>query len=288
MPIAVFYMVIYSFCFAGIWACVRELSSDINPVLLVFFRSIIGMIFVLPILFKVKLTSIAVERLPLYILRSLLNLASVFGAFYAVSQIALADAVALSYAAPIFTTILAVFFLKEKIRLPRIIAIIVAFLGVLVVLRPGFQEINSGMLSALVGALAFAASLICVKKLTKYDNSALVSLLGFAMAVPVSFLIALPFWQWPTNEQWVLIILMGSFAGTAHLSMTKAISMAELSAIMPVDFTRIIFAAIFGISFFNDPLNWFTFLGGAIILSSTVYSAHRENIAAKRIKDELK
>lgn len=276
MTVAIVFMLIYSLSFAGIWACVRELSSDMSPLLLAFFRTSIGMLFMLPILFKVKLSSINRKRLPLYFLRSALNIVSVFGAFYAVSQIPLADAVALSYAAPIFATILAVFFLKERIHLPRIIAIFVAFLGVLIVLRPGFQVINSGMISALFAAFGFAATLVCVKILTRDDSPSLVSLMGFALAVPLSFVIALPFWQWPTPDQWQLIILLGALAGVAHFALTKAISMAELSSVMPIDFTRIIFAASFGIFFFDDPLDGLTFLGGAIIMGSTVYSAHRE------------
>lgn len=273
---AALYMLAYSISYAALWACIRHLSSDIHPLVLVFFRTFFGMVVILPILLKVKLPAFSSGLYPLYILRGIFNITSVIGAFFAVSLIPLADAVAFSYAAPIFAAVLAVFILKEKIGNHRILAISLAFIGVMILVRPGFQDLNAGILAALGAALCFAATLICVKILTRHDSATIVSLMAFIVGMPISFIAALFYWQWPSGDQWFYIILMGILAATAHICLAKALSKADLSAIMPIDFSRIIFAAILGITLFGDLLNIWTFLGGGIILASAAYTAHRE------------
>lgn len=275
------FMLAYTITFAGVWVCIRHLSSDIHPIVLVFFRTLFGTVAILPILLKTPFPSYQSGLYPLYILRGILNIASVYGAFFAVSLLPLADAVAFSYVAPIFATILAVFILKEKIGKHRIIAIIFAFIGVMVLVRPGFQTLSIGMVSSLGAAACFAATLICVKLLTRHDSPTIVSLMAFIIALPITLVGALFYWQWPSGEQWIYITLMGLLAASAHIFLAKAISNADLSAVMPVDFIRIIFAAIMGITLFGDLFNGFTFLGGGIILCSAVYATHRENKKSK-------
>lgn len=276
VPVAAIYMLVYALSYAALWACVRHLSGDIHPVVLVFFRTFFGMAAILPILFKVKLPPLSSGLYPLFTLRAVLNITSVMGAFYAVSMIPLADAVAFSYAAPIFATLLAVFILKEKIGRHRIFAILCAFVGVLILIRPGFQTLNSGVLAALGSAGCFAATVICVKLLTRKENPAIVSLMSFIIAVPLSFTVALFYWQWPVGEQWFYVIGMGILSATAHICLARALARADLSAVMPIDFSRIIFAALMGISLFGDPLDGLTFLGGGLILASAIYATHRE------------
>ncbi len=271
------FMLAYTVTFACVWACIRHLSSDIHPIVLVFFRTLFGTILILPVLLKTPFPSFHSGLYPLYILRGLLNISSVYGAFFAVSLLPLADAVAFSYIAPIFATILAVFILKEKIGKHRIIAIIFAFIGVLILIRPGFQTFSIGMVASLSASIFFAATLICVKILTRHDSPTIVSLMAFIVALPITLVGAIFYWQWPSGEQWVYITLMGLSAASAHIFLTKAISNADLSAVMPIDFIRIIFAAIIGITLFGDLFNGYTFLGGGIILCSAVYATHREN-----------
>jgi len=285
---AALFMLLYSVSYAALWGCIRHLSGDIHPFVLVFFRTFFGMVVILPILLKVKLPALSSGLYPLYILRGILNIASVIGAFFAVSLIPLADAVAFSYIAPIFATVLAVFFLKEKIGAHRIFAIFLAFLGVIILVRPGFQSLNAGILTALGAALCFAATLICVKILTRHDSPTIVSLMAFIIGIPVSLVAALFYWQWPSGEQWIYIVLMGILAATAHISLAKALSKSDISAVMPIDFSRIIFAAILGITLFGDHLNIWTFLGGGIILASAVYAAHRERKRVNPPKNKVK
>ncbi len=285
--IAAAYMLAYTITFACVWVCIRYLSKDIHPLVLVFFRTFFGMIVIMPVLLKTPFPAFSSGLYPLYFIRGILNIMSVMGAFFAVSLLPLADAVAFSYIAPIFATVLAVFILKEKIGKHRVIAILMAFVGVMVLVRPGFQELSLGILAALGAAGCFAATLICVKLLTRHDSASIVSLMAFIVAFPISFVAALFYWQWPSGEQWFFIVLMGVLAATAHIFLAKAMSYADLSAVMPIDFIRIVFAAIFGITLFGDSFNGLTFLGGGIILASAVYATHRERkIAQARITIE--
>lgn len=281
------FMLAYTITFAGVWACIRHLSGDIHPLVLVFFRTLFGLIAILPILLKTPFPAFSAGLYPLYILRGIFNILSVIGAFFAVSLLPLADAVAFSYIAPVFATVLAVFILKEKIGKHRIIAILIAFVGVMILVRPGFQTFSIGILASLGAAACFAATLVCVKLLTRHDNATIVSLMAFIVAMPISLVGALFYWQWPSGEQWIYIVLMGVLAAVAHVCLAKALSLADISAVMPIDFTRIIFAATIGITLFGDSFNGLTFLGGGIILTSAVYAAHRERkIAQAEAKHE--
>ena len=276
------YMAGYSLCYALLWAIVRHLSEELHPFQLVFFRTVLGFLFILPALRRIDTSKLKIIPRPLYFFRAIFNITSVFGAFYAVSHIPLADAVAYSYLAPIFATLLAALFLGEKFRLARLLAVLCAFAGMLVLLRPGFQELGPGVIGALVSALCFAATMTCVKKLTGEDPPSVVTFYGFALGTPISLVVALFFWQWPTALQWPLILVLGVCSVTAHICMARAFSLAEMTAVMPVDFTRLIFASIIGITLFGDPFDIFTWIGAAMILSSSVYVAYRENRKGKK------
>jgi len=283
---AAVYMLLYSLTHGAVWACIRYLSSDIHPLVLVFFRTLFGTLVILPVLLKTRLPRLADGLYPLYILRGIFNTGSIVGVFYAVSLIPLADAVAFSYVAPIFATIFAVFILKEKIGRHRIFAILAAFIGVLILVRPGYQAMSIGIMTALGAAVCFAATLICVKLLTRHDDPTMVSLMAFIVTLPISLVAALFHWQWPVGQQWLYVVLMGAFAATSHICLARALSRADLGAVMPIDFSRIIFAAILGVTLFGDNVNGLTFLGGAIILSSAAYATYREKKLARLSRPE--
>ncbi|WP_417319049.1 DMT family transporter [Emcibacter sp.] len=278
---AIAYMAGYALNYALLWALVRHLSADLHPFQLVFFRTFLGLLFILPALRHLEISQFRRIPRPLYFFRAIFNITSVFGAFYAVSHISLADAVAYSYLAPIFATIMAAVFLGEKFRLARMMAVLCAFGGMLIVLRPGFQETGPGVLGALTSALCFAATMISVKKLTGEDPPAVVTFYGFALGTPISLAVALFFWQWPTIGQWPLILCLGLFSSIAHVCMARAFSLAEMTSVLPMDFTRLIFAALIGITLFGDPFDVYTWIGAAIILTSSVYVAYRENRKSK-------
>lgn len=273
----ILYMLIYALSYAGLWACVRGLSQDIHPLVLVFFRTLFGTILILPFFFRTGWRSLQTKQLTLYTLRGVFSITTVFLTFFALSFIPLTDAVAYSYLTPIFAVILALLFLKERLNFKQLLAIIIAFIGALILLRPGFQAINIGILASLGAALCFAATLICMKILTRTDSPKLVTIYGYIIPLPLSLVCAAFYWQWPNSAmQWGLLLLMSLLSVIAHLSMAQALSKADMGIILPFDFIRLVFATALGALLFQDQLDGWSLLGGTIILGASIISSRQK------------
>lgn len=276
-PITLFYILIYTLSYAGLWACVRSLSQDIHPLVLVFFRTLFGSLFILPLFFKSGLHSLKTKQLGLYTLRGILSISTVFLTFFALRHIPLSDAVSYSYLTPIFAIIFAVIFLKEHLGLKQWLPIGIAFLGAMILLRPGFQGINIGILASVAAALCFAGTLLCMKVLTVKDSVKLVTIYGYIIPLPLSALCAIFYWQWPEGlMQWGLLLLMSLLSVIAHLSMTQALSRADMGTVLPFDFIRLVFAAAMGALLFQDQLDALSLLGGTIILGASILSSRAQ------------
>lgn len=248
-----------------------------------FVRTLLAICFLAPTFYKVGLSGLKTERLGLHFFRGMVSAVAVIASFYAVTVIPLAVSTSYSFAAPVMATVLAVFFLKERVRLPRIMAIIAGFIGMLVLLRPGTVPISIGVVSALISSVCVAFAIICIRTLSQTDKPNVVAVYSLLFTLPISFCFALTRWTWPTGDIWWILPLVGLCAATAQISISKAFSQAETTAIMPIDFTRLLFAAVIGYIFFDETPDIYTFIGASIILSSAVYAAHRE---AKR-KQEM-
>lgn len=275
-PQAVFFILLYALSYAGLWACVTELSSDFHPLMLVFIRTLIGAFLILPLFFKTGIRSLKTSQLPLNILRGILSISTVALTFFALSHLPLADTIAYSYLTPIFALMLALFFLKERLAVRQLIAICIAFLGAMVLLRPGFQTFDIGVVAAIVAALCFAGTLTCMKTLTRYDSPKLVAAYGYIIPLPISLIMAAAFWQWPVGmAQWGMLVLMSLLSVVAQLSMSQALSRADMSLLLPFDFIRLVFGAALGAMLFQDRLDWISFLGGTIILAASIITTRQ-------------
>ena len=166
---AVVMMICAGAVIALLWAILRYASETMNPLYMVFWRSLFGAMLLAPMFMRTGVGSLRTKRLPLHFARSAFGVFAMIGIFYSVAHIELAQAVAISYSAPLFATLGAVLILGEKIRARRVFAIVVGFFGMVVVLRPGMESINLGTLAAVMGAAATAGSLLCIKKLSETD-----------------------------------------------------------------------------------------------------------------------
>ena len=282
------YMLIGAFSFSLVGGVVRELSTDIHPFMLVFWRTSIALVILLPILWTSgSLRNLKTKRFGLHFLRGAISSFTLIANFYAFSAIPLAEAVSYSFAAPIFTTITAIIFLKEKIRLPRILAVIFGFIGMLVLLQPGYQPINLGVIAALSAAVAIAFTIVLVRVLARTEKPQVITFYSLVCTLPASLIFALPVWSWPSWDNLLLVLALGVLAAVTQLSLSKAISEAEASALMPLDFTRLIFSALIGYFFFAEQPELNTYVGAVIIMASVLYAAHRERLNAKREKGQV-
>lgn len=275
-PAAMLYILLYALSYAGLWATVRTIGQEIHPLALVFFRTLIGTLLILPFFFKGGFQSFKTNQLALYTLRGMLSISTVFLTFFALRHIPLADAVAYSYLTPIFAIILALIFLNERLNIKQILAICIAFIGAMVLLRPDVQTINIGILASIGAALGFAGTLLCMKILTRRDSPKLVTIYGYIIPLPLSLILALPYLQWPESPMvWGLLLLMSLLSVIAHLSMTQALSRADMGMILPFDFIRLIFAAALGVVLFQDRLDGISLAGGTVILAASIMSSRR-------------
>lgn len=277
------FMLLSCLLFSIMGGLIRYLSlQDFHPFMTAFTRTLFALIFLMPTFHKVGIRGLKTDRLGLHIFRGLMSAIAVIASFYAVSVIPLASATSYSFAAPVIATPLAVIFLKERIRLPRIMAVIVGFSGVLILLRPGSVPITAGVWAALLGALTVAFAIICIRILSQSDKPNVVAVYSLLVTLPISFGFALLEWSWPKPEIWAVIILVGLLAAMAQLSIAKAFSQSEATALLPIDFTRLLFAATVGYIFYSETPDIYTFIGASLILASAVFAAHREALRKRR------
>jgi drug/metabolite transporter (DMT)-like permease len=212
----------------------------------------------------------------LQICRGLILLSANICFFYSISIISLAKALTLAFIAPLIVTAFSPILLKEKVGFRRWTAVGVGFIGSLVVIRPGFLEINLASLAALGTGFLYGFYLIITRKLSTSDNPLLTLLItGMVGALLVSLIIPF-YWVKPTLNQWSLMAGIGIFACIGHLFLILSLKYADASKLAPLGYTEIIPNVIIGFYFFNElPDNW-TYFGLFIIILSGLYISKRE------------
>tara|TARA_B100000029_G_scaffold479762_2_gene527118 strand:- start:407 stop:1351 length:945 start_codon:yes stop_codon:yes gene_type:complete len=278
-------MIVASLFFSTMVGGIREVSSSIPAIETVFFRNLFGLMALSPLFFRHGLGILRANRYGLLLVRGCMALVFQVTWFYAVSVVPVADAVALSFTAPLFTTVLAIIVLKEVVRLRRWTATLVGFAGAILILRPGFAELDPNLLIVILSAAGMAAAFIVIKILSRTESSTtIVAYLNLFM-VPAALIPSLFVWQWPTAEELMWLIMVGVSGTCAHLAMTKAFAIAETTVIMPFDFTRLPFTALIGYIAFSEVPDIWTWVGAAIIFSSTFYIARREAQIEREARD---
>ena len=206
---------------------------------------------------------------------SFLFLSTVFF-FYAISIISLAEALTLSFISPIIATILSFVILKEKVGPRRWIAVLAGFVGVLFVIRPGFNEINLASIAAVGAGICYAFYLISTRKLSATDNPLMTLIFtGFTGCIVISLIVPF-FWTSLSLSQWVLLISLAAIGTMAHFLIILSLSYAEASKLAPLGYSEIIMNVIIGYYFFGDFPDQWIWLGLIIIVASGIYISLRE------------
>ncbi len=261
----------------------KYLSSDLSFFQITWARYFFTVFFTLPFMFfffRKKLTWSSQPKLQ--ILRGLTLFFANVLFFYSISIISMAKALTLAFVAPLITTALSPIFLDEKVGIRRWSAVIVGFIGSLIVIRPGFIDFNLASIAALGTGCFYGIYLIITRKLHSADNPLLTLLLtGVVGLIFGSFLVPVV-WINPSFNQWSLLSLMGIFACLGHLFLILSLRYADASKLTPFGYFEIITNVILGYYFFMDFPDKWTFLGLFIIILSGLYISLREN--AKMIK----
>ena len=255
----------------------KYLASDLSFFQITWARYFFTVFWTLPFMFFFFRKNLKFSENPkLQILRGIILLLANICFFYSISIISMAKALTLAFVAPLVTTALSPFLLGEKVGAKRWIAVIFGFFGSLIVIRPGFLEFNLATISALGTGCFYGVYLIITRKLHSTDNPLLTLLYtGVVGAIIASFFVPIV-WTSPTNDQWILLGIMGIFACIGHLLLIYSLKFADASKLAPFGYFEIITNIVLGYYFFNDFPDIWTFIGLLIIISSGIYIFRKE------------
>ena len=262
--------------FSTMGVFIKLSSSQLHPLEVVFFRNFLALFFLTPSIFQQRATVFKSNRKKLYTLRAVFNVVGMAAGFTALTLIPLAEATALSFTAPLFATLGAALILGEVVRQRRIIAIFFGFIGMLIILRPGIEAISPGALLAIANAITIAITVLIVKKLTTTEKPITIVAYMALLQTPMALIPALFYWEWPSLITWTWLFCLAGAGTIGHLMYTKAIQLAEVSQLQPIDFVRLPIIALFGYIVFAEQPSIWVWIGGAVIFLSTAYVTHRE------------
>lgn len=271
-----------SVLFSLMAVAIRLASSELHPFQIAFFRNAFGLLFALPILWLHGFSILRTERLGLYVTRCSIGIVSMLCGFWALVNLPLAQAVALSYSTPLFVTIFAVLILHEVVRARRWTAVALGFVGVLVIVQPGTGGFTFASLVAVAAAVLSALVSISIKFLSRTEPPDRIVLYTTMIWVVMSFPTALPYWEWPGPLTWVYVIAAGACGTFAHQLWTRALKRADASVVSPIGFVQLPIIAVLGWLVFGEVVGIATAIGSTLIFAATFYIARREAQIARR------
>ena len=284
--IGILWMVITTILFVGVTATVRYLEGDVPAPQAAFLRYAIGTLMLAPSL--ISLSKMKPDRplLNKFILRGFVHSIGVTLWFYAMSVMPVAEVTAIGFLTYIFVSLGASIFLKEKLHKHRLSAILISFVGALIILRPGFKVIESGQLGMLIATMVFTASYLIAKIVSKERSSSeIVAMLSIFTTI---FLIPSAIYSWEplSLEAFLILSFTALIATLGHITMTKAIKAAPMVVTQPILFLQLVWASMVGLFIFDEKFDLFVILGGTIIMLCVCYVSYREHKLGKKITSE--
>ena len=273
--IAISLMVTSGLFFVLMHSAVKYLSKEVHIFEIAFFRCALVIFVLAPIILQ-QGKSVFVTRQPkIQFLRITTNSVAMLCFFYGISSTPLAQLTTLGFTVPIFATILAVVFMKERIKLRRTGALIVGFIGTLVVMRPDIS-IEFGALLIIFSSFLWSVCLIFIKRLTETDSAVTISLYFGIGMIPATFAMALPVFEMIDLRQFIILMFIAATGTLAQTIMNNALEKGELALLLPFDFLRLIWSVLIGYALFAEKPEITLWIGGVLIIGSTSYIAWRE------------
>jgi len=269
------------FAFTAMLGTVKPASQNLHPFEVTFFRHLFTLLVMLPWMLRLGPGTLRTKRFPLIALRGLLGFISTVLWFYAVPRLALADATAINFTAPLWATVFAAIILHEPVRLRRWTATAIGFAGVLVVLRPGFQDLSAWALVMLVAAACWGSQHIVLKALSRTEPTNVIVCYHAILLTPAALILSLFVWRTPGWEDVFWLLMLGACGTIGHLALARAFAAAEASVVLPFDFSKMPVAAAIGYIAFDEHPDLWTWAGAALIVGASAYIARREAQVAR-------
>jgi len=282
---AISLMIISGLFFVLMHSAVKYLSKEVHIFEIAFFRCALVIFVLAPIIFQQGKKIFKTKQPKVQFLRITTNSVAMLCFFYGISTTPLAQLTTLGFTVPIFATILAVIFMKEKIRLRRTTALIVGFIGTIIVMRPDIS-IELGALLIIFSSFLWSICLIFIKKLTETDSAVTISLYFGIGMIPATFALAFPVLEMIDLRQFIILIFIAVTGTLAQTIMNSALEKGELALLLPFDFLRLIWSVLIGYALFSEEPTITLWLGGFLIIGSTSYIAWRE-ATLKKVDEKL-
>lgn len=272
-------LIIFStLCFTGMHTIIRYAATveNVHPFEVAFFRNLFGLIVLAPVFWRYGFSVLRTSNMKLHLTRGSIQVMAMMMFFTALSLSPLAKVSAMSFTAPLFATLGAILILGERVRARRIIALILGFVGAMIIIRPGMVEVDLGMVLVLASSAIWAAAMLIIKVLSRTDSAVTITTYQGLVLTPLSLIAAVFVWTWPGWELLCLFALMGLLGTLAHVSFAESFRLSDTTAVLPFDFTRLIWAGAIGFIVFAEIPELWTWVGGSLIFASTTYIAFRE------------
>ena len=287
---AIFWMVVTTLLFAIVTGIVRYIGSDIPAPVAAFIRYVISTIFFIPLIVKMFILEGRKKNRQVYWARGLAHGFGVILWFFAMARIPVSEVTAIGYITPIFVSIAAFIFLKEKFSVSIIGALVICMIGMIIIIRPTASGIAIGQLSMVIATLFFAASYILAKKLSSTEST-LEILVALNLIVTITLApFAVVFWVTPSLQEVLFLSIVALFATAGHFTMTMALKLAPITITQPISYVQIVWASCIGFIFFEETISFWFSIGASLIILSSLYvtytsSKQNENINNLVAKD---
>jgi drug/metabolite transporter (DMT)-like permease len=282
-PLAgILWMLVTGLCFVAVTAIVKFLGARIPPAEQAFLRYLLGLVFLIPMMpamFRVQYDG---KLLMQFGLRGVCHAMGVILWFFAMTRIPLAEVTAMNYLSPVYVTIGAAMFLGERLHARRIAAVVMALVGAVIILRPGFREVVPGHMAMMLAAVVFGGSYLLAKvTVDKVPASVVVGMLSLVVTITLAP-VAWAVWVTPTWIEIGILFGVACFATAGHYTMTLAFAAAPVTVTQPVTFLQLVWATALGALVFAEPVDIWVVIGGGVILASVTFITWREAMLNRR------
>ena len=268
-------------------ALIRAAQYDSNVYTIGFFRFFFGLIIISPYLIKNKFNTYKTRNLKFYLLRGFFNLPMMIFGFGALVYVPFEQFKAMNFLSPIIVVLLSIIIFREKIFYFRILALIIGFIGMLIIVRPGIIEFNIGTLMVLISLTFWSFIIILSKFVSKDDSPITMVTYQYTIMTILALPLAVFFWQAPSLIS-LFYVFIAAISGTIlHLCLAQSYKYAELSVTQPIWFSGLIFGSILGYFAFNETPDIWTWVGGIVVFSSVLVITYNERNKDKKVEKNI-
>lgn len=259
----------------------RELSDTMSPLEITMWRSSVSLVILSVIVIRMGVWPRRPQNLKLHVFRSVFHYLAQVGWFAGIVLLPLANVFALEFSMPLWVALLAYLFLGEKFDRGKTVALVLGFAGILIIVHPGVGDFNPAALLVIAAALGFASSIVYTKLIARTDSPLTLLVYMNCIQFPLGLVAALFVWVAPTWADLPWILMVGIANLTAHLSLMKALQLADAMLITPIDFLRLPLIAVIGFLLYSEPFDPVILAGAAIIFVGNYYSVWRQHSVAR-------